>query len=936
MWRRIATLSAALLLSCTPPDPPAATMRSAPAALPRIQFERYTLANGLQVILHVDRKLPIVHVNQWFHVGGRDDPAGRTGFAHLFEHLMFQGSKNAGPYFPLVERAGANLSEGGVDGTTSFDRTNYFATVPSANLELLLWLESDRLATLVEAVDQKKLDGQRAVVANERRQVTEGRPYGRWMWLLYENLYPADHPYRRNNLKSDGELAAASLTEVTDFFRTHYRPNNLSLVIAGDFEPATARRLVARYFGGIPAGPIVDRLHRAPARLDGEKIVEVRDHSPRPRTYVVWPSPGFFEPGDAELDLASSILTDGLSARLNRALVRDRQLAADVVSFQSAGELAGQFVVWATARPGVSLFAVERALTEEIAQLARTGPTEAELARAKSTWEYQYVTGLERIGGFGGVADLLNQYNTFLGDPDRFDQDVARHRGATVETVRKSVARFLDSRDHLLIRFHPEEAAPEPAQAGPLDRTRRPGPGPERPFQPPAVAAARLPTGMEVFVVERHDLPKVAVTFTSRAGGVLDPPGKEGLADLAAAMLVRGTETRGALAIADEMGDLGASFSAAAEREYAAVHIELLRPHLDRGMTIVADLIRHPSFPQLELDSERALRLEQLAQEEADPGALARRIAPMLSFGRDHPYGRPLRGLPATVKRLTRADLAAFHRASWRASSSAIIFAGDIRLDEAIALARRHFGDWSGPAASRPAIEQPHPLGPGTIFLVDHEGATQTVIAQVLAGAPRKSGDRDALRLVDAVWGAGFGTRLNLNLREDKGYTYGIYSTLQFLNQAGAWRAVARVQTDKTAESVAEIAKELRGLAGPRPITSDELDYAKESLRRGYAQEFEQLGRIATQVAERWAAELPMTDLAREVERIQPITLDRVNQAARKYAVPSSATLLLVGDRNVIEPAIRTLDLGEIAILDAEGKPARADVSPSQRRPRND
>ena len=411
-------------------------------AAPKIVFEKYTLPNGLQVILHVDRKLPIVHVNQWFHVGSKNERVGRTGFAHLFEHMMFQGSGNAKEdYFTYVETLGANLQEGGVNGTTNQDRTNYFATVPSANLEALLWVESDRLATLTDAMTKEKLDNQRDVVKNERRQGLENTPYGRWYKIVLENLYPAGHPYSWPTIGSHEDLTAASLEDVKDFFKTYYTPNNLSLVIAGDFDPAEAKRLVEKYFGPIPPGPPLDRPTLCIPTLTGEKIVEASDRVPQDRVYMVWPTPPGFSPGDAELDLASLILADGLSSRLNKALVYDRQLCTAVQAFQNSSEIASWFAVIATARPGVSLTEIEKIVTEEIAKLARTGPTPAELARAKTKQEFAFVTALEGIGGFGGKSDRLNQYNVLLGDPGKLEWDMARYRDATAATVKQAVAR---------------------------------------------------------------------------------------------------------------------------------------------------------------------------------------------------------------------------------------------------------------------------------------------------------------------------------------------------------------------------------------------------------------------------------------------------------------------------------------------------------------
>ncbi len=346
------------------------------SAIPKVEFEKYTLPNGLQVILHVDRKLPIVHVNQWFHVGSKNEKRGRTGFAHLFEHMMFQGSKNASDeYFVYAEKAGANLAEGGVNGTTSNDRTNYFATVPSGNLENLLWLESDRLATLLDTTDIKKLDEQRNVVKNERRQGLENQPYGRWFPLLFENTFDNGHPYSWPVIGSMEDLSAATLDDVKDFFRQYYTPNNLSLVIAGDFDPAEAKKLVAKYFGDLPPGAPLDRPARNVATLDGERVVEVNDRVSLERVYFGWPAPEYFSEGDTALDIAARILADGLSSRLNKALVYDKQLATQVSAFNVSLEIASVFVVQATARPGTSLSQIESGVTAEIARLAKEGPS---------------------------------------------------------------------------------------------------------------------------------------------------------------------------------------------------------------------------------------------------------------------------------------------------------------------------------------------------------------------------------------------------------------------------------------------------------------------------------------------------------------------------------------------------------------------------------
>ncbi len=895
------------------------TKRGASVNVPNIEFEKFTLPNGLQVILHVDRKLPMVQVNQWYHVGSKNERPGRSGFAHLFEHLMFQGSTNVpGEYFSHVEKAGANLREGGVNGTTDHDRTNYFATVPSGNLEYLLWLESDRLATLADAMTQEKLDNQRDVVKNERRQGLENQPYGRAWKLILENLHPKGHPYCNDVIGSHEDLSAATLDDVKDFFHTFYTPNNLSIVIAGDFDPAEAKALVEKYFGSIPPGPALDRPSRWVPVVSGEKVVEANDRVPQEKTFMAWPTVPFFEAGEAELDLASSILTDGLSSRLNKVLVYERQLCSDVSATNITGEVSGFYLVEATARPGASLHEIEATITHEISRLAKSGPTAAELSRAQAKWEYRFVTGLERIGGFGGKADRLNQYNTYLGDPGKFEEDLNRYAQVTPKAVRDAVSKYIDTPNRLIVRSHPETSARESTAS--IDRTKAPSMGADRAFLAPEVKSAKTDNGIEVLVVERPELPKVSVEFTTRAGSIADPQGREGTASLVANTVNLGTTRHKALEIEEKLGDLGTSLGGYADREAAGLTMEVLRRNLEPALAIMADVVQHPTFPESEVERERKLLLDDLAQESNDPFALSQRIGAMLAFGADHPYGRPSRGLPNTVEKISHTDLAQFHTTYWKPGGSALIFVGDITLAQATAAAASAFGGWSGGAPPAITIPPARPIGPGKVYIVDRQDAAQTVVTQILPAPKRKTEDYYPLRLADLVWGGAFMSRLNLNLREDKGYSYGAFSRLTLRSAGGAWMGGGGVQTDKTKESVVELVSELKGIGGQRPVSETELADAKANRVRGYAQQFESLSRIGSQVRQLWVLDLPMTELQREVEETQRTKLADVNQAAHRYAVPEKATLLLVGDRSKIENGVRDLHLGPLVVLDAEGE----------------
>jgi len=708
------------------------------------------------------------------------------------------------------------------------------------------------------------------------------------------------------------------MDDVKQFFKTYYTPNNLSLCLAGDFDPLEAKPLIEKYYGSLLPGPALDRPGISPVSLDGEKIVEVNDRVPQDRVYMVWPSQSFFADREPEVTMASIILTDGLSSRLNRKLVYDEKLCSNVFSFNDAGEIAGMFIIMATARAGVHLQRIEEIVTDEIRKLAQNGPTKRELIRAKTKWEYDYISGLERIGGMGGKADRLNAYNTYLGDPGKFEEDFIRHRRVSREGVKRAVEDSISTRNRLLVRFHPEvsqrTSVPVP------DRTQIPPLGLDKPFNVPNVQSANIGNGLEIYVVERHDLPKVAVVFGTKAGSIEDPPDKTGVAHLALRTIDRGTKSRGALEIEDALGDLGTSLHGFAAREMSYLSLDVLKSNLAGATSILADVVLHPAFLQQEFKREQELHLDALRQESSNPNVIASRIRSMLALGPTHPYGRPLRGFPASIESITRADLENFHHTFWSPERSVLVFVGDVTLEEAKTLSDKYFRSWKSVSRRQITIPSPQPFAFNKIYLVDRQDAAQTAVAQVLPGPSRLSDEYFPLRLADAVWGSGFMTRLNLNLRENKGYTYGASSALALYTKAGFWYAGASVQTDKTKETVIEFINELRDLAGAKPISESELAAAKTNRVRGFAQQFETFDRIAGIVTELWSFDLPMSELQREPVEFANVTLEVVNNVAQRYAKLENSMLLLVGDRSKIEEPVRSLNLGEVVVLDDEGK----------------
>jgi len=885
---------------------------------PKVEYEKYTLPNGLQVILHIDRKLPIVHVNHWFHVGSKVEQPGRTGFAHLFEHLMFEGSKNAPKgYFKYIEQAGGNLREGGVNGTTSYDRTNYFSTVPSGNLEHVLWLESDRIATLPEALTTENFENQREVVRNERRQSMENQPYGRWLSLINEHLYPAGHPYAWPIIGSHEDLEAATIEDVTDFFKMYYTPNNLSLVVAGDFDINHAKTEIERYYGELAPGPLLERRKRWIPDFGEEKVIEVADRVPQPRAHLIWPAPARFEYDESKLDIAAAILGDGLSSRLKKQLVYERQMCTDVYTFNVANEISGMFVVVATIRPDSSLIEVETLIKDEVERLAADGPTQDEMERTKTTWEYKYVSGLERIGGFGGKSDRLNESNTYADDPGFFHIEYDRFEHITAEDVQEAVGYWLTTRQGLMMRYRPE--APKSVLVPKLDRSQIPALGTDTVFQVPVVQSGTLDNGMEVMVVERHGLPKVAISFDLKAGSIQDPLEKSGTAQMMMLAIDRGTQDQDTMAISEGLSRLGTTLQGSIFMESATLSMDVLSQHLPTAMALFSDIVRNPLFPEGEIERERNRHLDSLAQRESYPHMLASRICPRLVFGDQHPYGLSSQGYASSIPHISRADIVRYYDEYWKPADASLTLVGHITLDEAMQLCGTYFGSWAGEPPSQRIEPVSEEMTSNTIYLIDRPESPQTIVSQFLSGPMRTTPDYIALRLIDTIWGGGFQSRLNQNLREEKGYTYSISSAMSLYSTSGYWKAQTAIQADKTGEVVRELMTELAGLTGDRPITEMELTEAKTNRIRGYAQQFETLRRITSIIGGLWSSDLPLSELHDTVDKMAGTTLEEVHAAAQKHLKPDHTAFLLVGDRAQIEPQLTEHGLGQVVMLDQEG-----------------
>ncbi len=879
-----------------------------------IEFDKFTLPNGLDVILSRDDSLPVTSVNLWYHVGSKNEDEGKTGFAHLFEHVMFEGSKNHdSSFFEPLMKVGANLN-----GSTTPDRTNYWVDVPSNYLELILWLESDRMGYFLEVLTDRKLDVQRDVVKNERRQNYENRPYGMAHMLLQPAVFPAPHPYNWTTIGSPEDLDNASLDDVKSFFRRFYTPNNASLAIVGDFDPDDTRALVEKYFGDIAPGPHVERALRMDSSLSGAVDIDSYDRVQLPRLYMTWPTVPAFSDDQPALDMLAAILGDGRSSRLYRSLVYEQRSAREVQVYHHDQEIAGEFIVQATANPEHSLDELESELFRHLEDIRSGNLDERELQRARNRIQASHVFQLERSGGFGGRADQLNYYNTYTGNPEFINEDLDRYMAVGIEDVQRAADMLSDARVKLSI--HPE--AERSASPSSVKRDRVPESAPQSSFTAPVPNRARLDNGLNVLHVERRGIPTVAFGLVIRSGSADDTPDRAGIAHLTTTMLREGTATRDSGQISDEMEFLGSQIRAAANREHILLTSDGLTSTWRDTLAVLGDVAMNPVFPERELERIRANTLTDLSRISDNPAAISSRATRGVMFGPGTAYGHPQAGSEESVSATTRADLQAYFDAHFDPAAATFIIVGDLSLGEAVEAANSTFGGWQ---ASSEAVECQRAMAgqpassPTTIYLADKPGAAQSVVRTGHLTIPRNHPDYLAFNLFNYIFGGQFSARLNMNLRQDKGYSYGYMSTIDWNLAPSMLVAGGGVQTAVTKETVIETLKEFNEIVGERPVTESEFTDAVQGLLRSLPSQFETQSRIVAQLARMVTYDLPDDYLAKLPDSLAQVNLDDVHRVASELLDVDHLNIVIAGDAAVVEPGLRELGL-PIIHIDYEGR----------------
>lgn len=883
-----------------------------------IPYKKFVLDNGLTVIIHEDHKAPIAAFNVWYHVGSKNEKPGKTGFAHVFEHLMFNGSENyKGEYFLAMEKIGAT----DLNGTTNEDRTNYFENVPAPALDVALWMESDRMGHLLGAVTQAVLDEQRGVVQNEKRQY-ENEPYALSYELIQQACFPKGHPYSWTVIGSMEDLSAASLADVHEWFKTYYGAANAVVVVAGDVKTDEALAEVKAYFGDVPPGPPIAKYESWIAKRSGLQRQVAQDRVPQARVYLVWNVPGWGSPDAARLDLAADVLASGKTSRLYKRLVYDDQIATDVSAGNDSKEIAGLFTIEASAKPGVDLALVEKAVREELGRFLKDGPTADELQRHKTRTVANFIRGLERIGGFGGKSDILATSEVFGGSPDAYKANLGFVEAATAEDVKRIADQWLSDGVYIL-EVHPYPELKTAASA--VDRTKLPAPGAPPAVRFPALERATLANGLKVILARRDAVPVVSLQLLVDAGTAADQFASPGTASLAMNMLDEGTKTRSSLQISEELQRLGAGLGTGAGLDTSTVSLTALKPNLDASLEIFADVILNPSFPENEFARLQKQTLAAIQQEKAEPFSIALRVFPALLYGAGHAYGNPMTGsgTEASVAALTVKELRKYHETWFKPANATLVVAGAASLGELKPRLEKLFGAWKRGDVPKKNIGAVAAKTKNEVYLIDKPGSPSSILLAGHLTLPKANPEEIAIEAMNNVLGGTFTSRINMNLREDKHWSYGAGSVVVNARGERPLIAYAIIQTDKTREAVLETAKEFKDVVSTRPPTAEEVERNKAAMTLSLPGQWETNGAVLGSIAEMVSYGLPADYYDTYAGKVRTLTPEQVGKAAKDALRPDGIVWVIVGDRAKVEAGLKELGFGEVRLIDADGRPVK-------------
>ena len=885
------------------------------ANMVNIDYKEYRLDNGLRLIIHEDHKAPIVAVNIWYHVGSKNEVKGKTGFAHLFEHLMFNGSENYNDeFFKPFERVGATS----MNGTTYFDRTNYFENVPNTALDMALWMESDRMGHMLGAITQERLDEQRGVVQNEKRQ-GDNQPYGMVQYHLLEGIFPEDHPYSWSTIGSMEDLDSASLEDVHKWFKKYYGPNNAVIVIAGDVQSDQVFEKVKKYFGDIKPSAPVDKMKEWTVRLDTDKREIIRDDVPQIKIHKAWGGPSFRNLDSDILQLADLILTSGKTSRLYNRLVYKDQIATDVDSYQFSGDIGGFYYIEASVQPNGDHELVKKAINEELERFLKDGPSKSEMRRAKMKLRSSFLRGLEKVGGFGGKSDILAQNAVYTGDPGYYKKSLEMIEDASREDI-MSVANKWLSRGTYNLEVHPTEKLVSNEEG--VDRSSVPVTEtfPESKFI--KFQKETLSNGLNLVVAKQENIPIVSFNLLLDAGYAADQYSAPGTSSMVMSMLDEGTEKMDALEISDRASEIGAIISSGAGIDTSSVSMNALRENLDDSLKLYSEIILEPSFPDRELERIRNQKLAQIQQEKNQPFGIALRVLPELLYGESHAYSLPLTGsgTEESVMQIDRQSLINYHNEWFKPNNATMIIVGDVEMDQMKPMLEKHFKNWKSGIVPKKDIADVTVAKSDSVYLIDRPGSQQSIVLAANIAPGKGDSDDLAIESMNDVIGGSFTSRINMNLREDKGWAYGARTTLLQTKGQRPFIAYAPVQTDKTAESIIEIKQELSEFLTTNPVTEDELQKVKDNNTLSLPGRWETVRAISSDLSQIITYGLPDDYWDTYTNKVRNLSSKKLQDAAEKAIKPDNLIWVIVGDLSEIEDKVRNLDFTQIKTLNADGK----------------
>jgi len=881
-----------------------------------VPFKKMVLENGLRVIVHEDHKAPIVAVNVWYHVGSKNEKPGKSGFAHLFEHLMFNGSENFNKdYFKALESIGAT----DLNGTTNTDRTNYFQNIPLAALDQVLWLESDRMGHLLGVIDQPRLDEQRGVVQNEKRQ-GENNPYGREWELATKGLFPPGHPYSWTVIGSMEDLNAASLEDVKDWFRTYYGAANAVITIAGDITAEEAFQKVKKYFGHIPAGPSLSRHEANIPRRTGNTRQSYEDRVTETRVSMYWNVPEWGTKEAAYLDLASAILSTGKSSRLYKKLVYEDQTAGYTYAYNYSMEICGMFNITANIKPGVDHIKVEQTMEDLLKTFLETGPTEEELKRVKEEQFANFMKGMERIGGFGGKSDVLAESEVYGNSPDYYKKYWKWIAEASLGDIQQTAKKWLSDGRFTLV------CTPFPTyrnDAADVDRTKLPALSVQPSSSFPAFQTATLKNGMKIVLAQRKGVPTISMDLMFDAGYAADQFATPGTATLAMNLLDEGVQNMSSLQISDKLQTLGTSIYTFSDLDASYVQMNTLKPSFDESLNIFSQVVLSPTFPQSEFERLKKEQVNDIQRERTEPFAMALRVFPKFLYGDGHAYSQPLTGsgYEENISKLTRDDIVRFYETWIKPNNATLVVAGDLEMKDLVQKIEKYFEKWKTGTIPKKNLATVSGAKANKLYLMDRPESEQSVIIAGYVVDPYGKLPEVQREALMNIFGGDFTSRINMNLREDKHWAYGAGTAVINAKGQRPLLVFAPVQTDKSKESIQEVMKEFKSIITDKPVTPEEFDRNKNNVIMQMPGQWETNASVRNSLTTMVKYGLPEDYFKNYDKTVRGMTLEDVRKLSKQLLDPAKLNWFIVGDKEKILSSLKEIPFDEIIFIDADGKP---------------